>query len=172
MAMQAQLDALATGRPITTPPLEVAEAIARRGVTQPPQAGNYLEPTGWLEWPRAVAHARSDRPFVPRLNARRSGAHARGVTDGSGRGDEAALLVDSDLFADRRSVCGRRGAPRWPRASNRRPDGVRGGAQASRRHRSVGCVHRRPCAPTFRRKSTCGRRGPSCWRDCTGCGRR
>jgi ribulose-5-phosphate 4-epimerase/fuculose-1-phosphate aldolase len=51
LAMQAQLDALATGRPITTPPLEVAEAIARRGVTQTPQPGNYLEPTGWLEWP-------------------------------------------------------------------------------------------------------------------------
>ena len=50
-AMEAQMDALATGRPITIPPKEVAEGIARRGLNRDPQTGNYNEPGGWIEWP-------------------------------------------------------------------------------------------------------------------------
>jgi ribulose-5-phosphate 4-epimerase/fuculose-1-phosphate aldolase len=50
-AMEAQMDALATGRPITIPSKEVAEGIAKRGFGREPQTGNYNEPNGWIEWP-------------------------------------------------------------------------------------------------------------------------
>jgi ribulose-5-phosphate 4-epimerase/fuculose-1-phosphate aldolase len=50
-AMEAQLDALATGRPITIPSNAVAEGIAKRGFGREPQTGNYREPLGWIEWP-------------------------------------------------------------------------------------------------------------------------
>jgi ribulose-5-phosphate 4-epimerase/fuculose-1-phosphate aldolase len=53
-AMQAQMDALATGRPITIPSREVAEGIAKRGFGREPQTGNYNEPNGWIEWPAAL----------------------------------------------------------------------------------------------------------------------
>jgi ribulose-5-phosphate 4-epimerase/fuculose-1-phosphate aldolase len=54
-AMEAQIDALATGRPITIPSNAVAEGIAKRGFGREPQEGNYREPNGWIEWP---AHLR------------------------------------------------------------------------------------------------------------------
>ncbi len=50
-AMEAQIDALATGRPITIPSNEVAESIAQRSFGRDPQTGNYREPNGWIEWP-------------------------------------------------------------------------------------------------------------------------
>jgi ribulose-5-phosphate 4-epimerase/fuculose-1-phosphate aldolase len=50
-AMEAQIDALSTGRPITIPPHEVAEGIAKRGFGREPQTGNVREPLGWIEWP-------------------------------------------------------------------------------------------------------------------------
>ena len=50
-AMEAQMDALATGRPITTPSRQVAEAIAKRGFGREPSTGNYREPQRWIEWP-------------------------------------------------------------------------------------------------------------------------
>jgi ribulose-5-phosphate 4-epimerase/fuculose-1-phosphate aldolase len=54
-AMQAQMDALATGRPISIPSHTIAEGIAKRGFGRDPQEGNYHEPNGWIEWP---AHLR------------------------------------------------------------------------------------------------------------------
>jgi ribulose-5-phosphate 4-epimerase/fuculose-1-phosphate aldolase len=50
-AMEAQMDALATGRPITIPSNDVAAGIAQRGFGRDPQTGNYKEPSGWIEWP-------------------------------------------------------------------------------------------------------------------------
>lgn len=50
-AMQAQLDALATGRPITVPSNKVAEGIAQRGFGRVPSTGNIKDPNGWIEWP-------------------------------------------------------------------------------------------------------------------------
>jgi ribulose-5-phosphate 4-epimerase/fuculose-1-phosphate aldolase len=50
-AMEAQMDALATGRPITIPSRDVAEGIAKRGFGREPNPGNYREPSGWIEWP-------------------------------------------------------------------------------------------------------------------------
>jgi ribulose-5-phosphate 4-epimerase/fuculose-1-phosphate aldolase len=54
-AMEAQMDALATGRPMSIPSHAVAESIAKHGFGQDPQEGNYREPNGWIEWP---AHLR------------------------------------------------------------------------------------------------------------------
>ena len=50
-AMEAQMDALATGRPISIPSNAVAEGIAKRGFGREPQTGNIREPLGWSEWP-------------------------------------------------------------------------------------------------------------------------
>jgi ribulose-5-phosphate 4-epimerase/fuculose-1-phosphate aldolase len=50
-AMQAQMDALATGRPITTPSNAVADVIAKRAYGRDPNPGSYREPLGWIEWP-------------------------------------------------------------------------------------------------------------------------
>jgi ribulose-5-phosphate 4-epimerase/fuculose-1-phosphate aldolase len=50
-AMQAQLDALATGRTISIPPEHVIASVAEHGFTTIPQVGDYHHPNGWLEWP-------------------------------------------------------------------------------------------------------------------------
>jgi ribulose-5-phosphate 4-epimerase/fuculose-1-phosphate aldolase len=50
-AMEAQMDALATGRPITIPNDVVAEGVAVRGFGRSPRVGNYDDPVGWVEWP-------------------------------------------------------------------------------------------------------------------------
>jgi ribulose-5-phosphate 4-epimerase/fuculose-1-phosphate aldolase len=50
-AMEVQMDALATGRPMSIPSRQVAEGIAKRGFGREPQTGNYNEPNGWIEWP-------------------------------------------------------------------------------------------------------------------------
>jgi ribulose-5-phosphate 4-epimerase/fuculose-1-phosphate aldolase len=50
-AMQAQMSALAAGRPITIPPDAVARSIAKRGFGREPSTGNYREPNGWIEFP-------------------------------------------------------------------------------------------------------------------------
>jgi ribulose-5-phosphate 4-epimerase/fuculose-1-phosphate aldolase len=52
-AMQAQVDALASGQTLTRPPVEVAQATAERGFTREPVL-DYTDgrsPMGWLEWP-------------------------------------------------------------------------------------------------------------------------
>ena len=52
-AMQAQIDAQATGRPIRTPPAAIAEGTARMGFTSDLVAAydDGRSPLGWLEWP-------------------------------------------------------------------------------------------------------------------------
>jgi ribulose-5-phosphate 4-epimerase/fuculose-1-phosphate aldolase len=50
-AMQAQMDALATGRPISVPSERVAATVLEHGFTPIPAEGDYLHPNGWLEWP-------------------------------------------------------------------------------------------------------------------------
>jgi hypothetical protein len=50
-AMQAQMSALASGRPITIPSDAVARSIAKRGFGREPSTGNYREPNGWIEFP-------------------------------------------------------------------------------------------------------------------------
>jgi ribulose-5-phosphate 4-epimerase/fuculose-1-phosphate aldolase len=50
-AMQAQMDALATGRPITTPPAAVVAKVLEHGFVPVPEEGDYFHPLGWLEWP-------------------------------------------------------------------------------------------------------------------------
>lgn len=50
-AMQAQMDALATGREITIPPEAVAKQAAAYAYGRDPRIGSYGEPQGWYEWP-------------------------------------------------------------------------------------------------------------------------
>jgi ribulose-5-phosphate 4-epimerase/fuculose-1-phosphate aldolase len=52
-AMQAQLDAMATGARLTQPSQKVAEATAARGFVGRPEdnVGNVETPLGWYEWP-------------------------------------------------------------------------------------------------------------------------
>lgn len=52
-ALQAQVDALASGQELTTPPKEVAESTARMGFTSEPmpQYTDGKSPLGWMEWP-------------------------------------------------------------------------------------------------------------------------
>jgi len=50
-AMQAQLDALATGRELIIVSEETAERAADYGFGRDPRPGNYGEPLGWYEWP-------------------------------------------------------------------------------------------------------------------------
>ena len=52
-AMQAQLDAMATGAELTTPSEDIAKNTARQGFTSEPlpQYTDGKSPLGWLEWP-------------------------------------------------------------------------------------------------------------------------
>lgn len=52
-AMQAQVDAMASGTALTTPPVAVAEATARMGFSSAPldQYTDGRSPLGWMEWP-------------------------------------------------------------------------------------------------------------------------
>ena len=55
-AMQAQIDAMATGQELTYPSKQAAEATAQRGfVGEPKEKTRAVEtPLGWLEWPALV----------------------------------------------------------------------------------------------------------------------
>jgi hypothetical protein len=52
-AMQAQVDAMASGQEMTMPSSTVAEATSRMGFTSEPlsQYADGKSPLGWLEWP-------------------------------------------------------------------------------------------------------------------------